>query len=609
VFAPPRSARPATATHGKRSSCRVATPSGKLRALETSISRHSRAPSKRLWEDEESPYAPQGSFGANLPARPQTAPTPRRSSLSPPPSPPASRSSAVSVRRSRPAVPPASPAPPPATDKESTSPSKTTSSGEEVTTSDEVMGFGDPRLPLSPAMEEVVHGRCFSVQEAGSAPLSSSASRSSPYLAKMSPRGMMPLCSNPRIAPNPATASVKRQGPVGTVAWDVPARWRRRRVDAPRSRRPAERDTHTSRFPPAWASKSSFSDKEAAPRAEDELPTGPGGEAAGGALSPCVSNDDGGCARATPQHAAPSRSSSAVMRTLLAFLGSSRKVIPTQLSSNRPRSRGSDGCRSGRSGSENSAPPVAPAVVHLARATGTAAATSRARHADLPLGSRSRISLEDASEKSFRGALETVGAGEEGGVSKADKAGEAGPAAPLACHASEQPNPGNTSRRTLSIRLRNARFARALRREGTPTQAAGLGPWVEGAVDVVPVLPAGASRTANRKRSTVRMVSAALRHWRTALSQPKTPCFLGELLFWLFAVSLIVACNYFVLRSALRYYAFSDTLRYAWMSSVGLSLLCSFGIIDVVLALTSHHADTLYRSICTRMLGGRDGRH
>ena len=65
---------------------------------------------------------------------------------------------------------------------------------------------------------------------------------------------------------------------------------------------------------------------------------------------------------------------------------------------------------------------------------------------------------------------------------------------------------------------------------------------------------------------------------------------------WVVSGFLILVANFFTLIYALRYFAFSDPLMFAWLETVGISLALGFGIFDVVVILVRNNLN------CTKVI-------
>lgn len=65
---------------------------------------------------------------------------------------------------------------------------------------------------------------------------------------------------------------------------------------------------------------------------------------------------------------------------------------------------------------------------------------------------------------------------------------------------------------------------------------------------------------------------------------------------WVVSGFLILVANFFTLLYALRYFAFSDPLMFAWLETVGISLALGFGVFDVIVIIVRNNLN------CTKVI-------
>lgn len=65
-------------------------------------------------------------------------------------------------------------------------------------------------------------------------------------------------------------------------------------------------------------------------------------------------------------------------------------------------------------------------------------------------------------------------------------------------------------------------------------------------------------------------------------------------------MTIIGICNFVILLYSLRYYAFNETLLYAWLETAGLAFALGFGVIDVLLIVIRNNVSWMERLLRTR---------
>ena len=66
------------------------------------------------------------------------------------------------------------------------------------------------------------------------------------------------------------------------------------------------------------------------------------------------------------------------------------------------------------------------------------------------------------------------------------------------------------------------------------------------------------------------------------------------------ALSMLLVANFFCLLYALRYFAFSDTLMWAWVETFGISLAIGFAVVDVLVIVVRNNINFTAKILQTR---------
>lgn len=64
--------------------------------------------------------------------------------------------------------------------------------------------------------------------------------------------------------------------------------------------------------------------------------------------------------------------------------------------------------------------------------------------------------------------------------------------------------------------------------------------------------------------------------------------------------TIVSLANFIILLYSLRYFAFNDTLFYAWLESIGWSSILGFGVIDVLVIIIRNNTSWMRKILKTR---------